>query len=448
MTHNCVQDTSSGSVASSFLLIACWFLVPAPVFVSATLAQPVQVEAVKRLSPAAPPFPVVESYLAVNPTDSDNLIASAMSTSANESVVYVSIDGGKTWRSAMHSGGEVFPGGDPMLVFDGNGRAYFTTIDPGLTVWHSVDGGLTWEGPATAGDADRYDDRQWVAVPRTPADSLLPVYGAAKTLRTVDEREQDVVVFTRSQDGGVSFSDPAFMPIGRGFLHTVSELRVSRTGTVLMPMLINYGRTQDGLIRGTMWILRSNDGGANWSEPHRISDRLSYGNDAGNRVWISLGVTSLAEDTSDGPHGGTLYVTWPEPVDDFLQIFLARSTDGGVTWSEPARVNREGRTSHLGTPMTAVNSDGVVAVTWNDRRHDPENLCFRHFVAVSRDGGRTFSAGTPVSHEETCPGAGSRWMNGGETQGLVALPDGSFRTTWSVGTRSNMSLWTAVIGVE
>jgi hypothetical protein len=36
-------------------------------------------------------------------------------------------------------------------------------------------------------------------------------------------------------------------------------------------------------------------------------------------------------------------------------------------------------------------------------------------------------------------------MNGGETQGLAALPDGSFRVVWSVGVAGDLAPWTAVV---
>lgn len=97
------------------------------------------------------------------------------------------------------------------------------------------------------------------------------------------------------------------------------------------------------------------------------------------------------------------------------------------------------------TPMVAVGGEGVVAVTWNDRRGEPDGRCFRHYVALSADLGRTFGPNRSVSDRRTCFRARSRWLNGGETQGLVALPDGSFRTVWTVGRDESARPWTAVI---
>lgn len=92
-----------------------------------------------------------------------------------------------------------------------------------------------------------------------------------------------------------------------------------------------------------------------------------------------------------------------------------------------------------------MNREGIVAVTWNDRRHDPEGRCYHHYVALSRDGGRTFGEGHQVSEEETCFPSGYRWQNGGDTNGLVALPDGSFRVVWAGPRPEDARPWTALI---
>lgn len=411
------------------------------------IAQSLQISEVQRVSESAHPFPVVESYVAVNPTDSNNLLISAMSTSAEQSIMYRSQDGGETWQQVQGPQDGMFPGGDPMLTFDGNGRAYFTTINPGFSVWHSEDNGQTWLGSVTAGDNNRYDDRQWVAASQELSNTTLPVYGAAKTLKTINGREQDVIITTVSYNGGDSFKDPQIMPVDSGYLQIVSDLIVSNEGTLYMPYVVNYERLDDGRYRGKIWIQTSKDEGKSWSTPNLVSEYLSYGDRHGNQRWQGLGITKLAVDESGGKFDGTVYMSWAAPVKDHLQILMARSKDRGRTWSEPVRVNNGGFNSNHSTPMVAINKEGIIAVSWNDRRNDSEDLCFQHFVAVSKDGGQTFSKSQPISTKQTCPGSG-RWLNGGETQGLVALPDGSFRVVWSVGERNSLSLWTAVVSIE
>jgi hypothetical protein len=127
---------------------------------------------------------------------------------------------------------------------------------------------------------------------------------------------------------------------------------------------------------------------------------------------------------------------------------LARSRERGRAWSDAIRVTRAGHAAHHSPPEVTVGPDGVVAVSWNDRRHSPGNQCYHHYVAVSRDGGRTFSEERRVSERETCLPSGYRWQNGGDTQGLVGLPEGSFRVVWTGPGPHGPQPWTAEIEVR
>lgn len=392
-----------------------------------------------------PPFPLVETYLAVNPVDPENLLVSAMSTSADRSVVYRSGDGGRSWQPSEGPAGRVFPGGDPMLVYDRTGRAYFSTILPEIAVWRSEDDGRTWHGPVLVGEG-RASDRQWVATGGGGGDGPVPLWVAAKT--SLDGgRGRDQIILSRSGDGGATFAEPTLIPLDSGFLHTVTHLAVRGDGTLLLPSLANYGRLPgpEELFRGRRWILMSEDGSRSWKGPFPVAENLQYGNRSWERAMKGLGGGGLAVDESGGPDHGSVYMTWPAVMDGRLQIVLARSPDGGRSWSDPVRVNDGGFDADHSTPMVAVSGEGVVAVTWNDRRGETDGRCFRHYVALSADGGRTFGPNGPVSDRRTCFRARSRWLNGGETQGLVALPDGSFRTVWTVGRDESVRPWTAVI---
>ena len=410
-------------------------------------APALQIEGVRPLTSDVPPFPLVETFLAVNPLDPDNLLASAMATTAETSVVYGSRDGGDTWSLLSGPDGNTFPGGDPMLVFDGSGRAYFSTITPEMHVWRSEDGGRTWLGPSIVGEG-KAADRQWVAASREPTRETLPLYAAAKTPEPGGSRGE-VLLFTVSRDGGASFAEPTLMPLDSGYLQVATDLLVRDDGAVVLPFLVNYGRVPgpEEVYRGRRWTLVSGDGGKSWTGPFPVAGNLQYGNRSWDLAMMGLGGGGLAQDLSDGPHDGSIYMTWAALLDGHLQIVLTRSVDGGRSWSEPVRVNDGGPESNHSTPAVAVNYEGLVLVSWNDRRHDPEELCFRHYVALSADGGRSFGPGRPVTEEQTCPGRGSRWLNGGDTQGLAALPDGSFRTVWTGGRSRGMRPWTAVVRV-
>jgi len=394
-----------------------------------------------------PPFPLVETFLAANPTNPDNMLASAVSTSTDSSIVYATWDGGSTWQNVKNGNNGVFPGGDPMLAFDGNGRAYFTTITPTFTVWHSTDGGRTWSEPVHV-DKELTHDRQWIAAAQKSDRSTLPIYAAAKTIDT--KERQHVLVTNRSLDGAQSFSETTIISSDNQNINTPTDLVVRNNGTVLLPYLVYHGykSRSEGIARGERLLLISDDQGETWSGPHHIGEKLVYGNTAGDQRLTSKGLEapSLAVDKTGGKFDGSTYTAWTTIIDGHLQVVAVHSRDGGRTWSEPNRVNDGGFNSNHSTAMTAVNNDGVVAVTWNDRRNDSEGDCFQHYIAISYDGGQTFSRNNKISNRKTCPRS-ERFINGGETQGLVALPDGSFRVTWPVAKDDILTMGTAVINV-
>jgi hypothetical protein len=110
-------------------------------------------------------------------------------------------------------------------------------------------------------------------------------------------------------------------------------------------------------------------------------------------------------------------------------------------------VNQGGFAANHSSPAVAVNKDGWVAVSWMDRRDDSDQLCYRPYIAISTDGGQSFVERN-VSSGGGCPGDGSRWMNGGETHGLAALADGSYRMIWTAGAAGALRLWSTVISVQ
>lgn len=404
----------------------------------------IEIDGVRPLAQDSPPVRLVETYLAASPPKPDTMIASAMSRSLGGAVVYATWDGGSTWRRVEGPEAPVFPGGDPMVAFDGNGRAYLSTLGSGFSVWRSTDGGRTWRGPVRVGDEEGYD-RPWVAASGSPGRGVLPVYAAAKV------SGEGTLFASMSRDGGRTFTELLRMPVDSGSLHAPTDLEVRGNGTILLPYVVYHGSVGGGrgLIRGRRYLLISEDGGESWTGPHRVAETLIYGNAAERELMLKgLGGGSLAVDESGGPFHGTIYMVWPQVVDGFIQIVVSRSRDSGRSWSSPRRVNGGGYESHHSTPEVAVGRNGEVAVTWNDRRRDPAGQCYHHYVAVSDDGARTFGPERRISEQETCLPTDYRWQNGGDTQGLAPLPDGGFRVVWTGPGPEAVRPWTAVVRVD
>jgi len=137
-----------------------------------------------------------------------------------------------------------------------------------------------------------------------------------------------------------------------------------------------------GATRNGIFIRRSVDGGQNW-EPDAvtvISHESTPGIPFEDKPWI-------VADTS-GTHAGNLYIGWTQFTLAASDLMFSRSTDGGKTWSQPIKLN-----SVPGLPRDdngalegfhgVVGPDGALYTIWDDR----DGI----MMAVSRDGGRTFS---------------------------------------------------------
>lgn len=129
-------------------------------------------------------------------------------------------------------------------------------------------------------------------------------------------------------------------------------------------------------------------------------------------------------------------------------------------------------------PALAVNKNGVVAVTWYQRREGQEGLTWRPRLSVSFDGGETFLPSVTVAEAAfstrvvgrlplwTRPSGGgdlSDWerggavkiearldryfFSGGDTQGLAAAADGTFYPFWIDNRTGVAQVWTAPVRV-
>ena len=93
--------------------------------------------------------------------------------------------------------------------------------------------------------------------------------------------------------------------------------------------------------------------------------------------------------------------TWGQHSD----IAFSKSTDGGLTWSAPIRVNDDavGNGAEQFEPTLAVAGDGTVGLTWYDQRYNQAHNRYNLVYSQSTDGGNTWSATTLVGDKESNP---------------------------------------------
>jgi len=346
-----------------------------------------------------------EPHLAVNPTDPDNMIAGwhqdRWSTGGGQSLgAAYTLDGGATWtqvvlpftRCAGGSGtaaGNFERASDPWISFSPDGTAHYMALvfndsmnSNAMVVAGSSDGGVTWSAPVVIKGS----------LAKDPV--LLSPFHDKNTL-TADPFDPDLVyatwtlfrngsttlLFSRSTDGGQSWGparpvnnfekvDPAVL----AYFRQGAQIAVLPDGTLVnafFRILFNQVTFNSEFEQS---IFRSFDEGRHWEHVDTLvstfDDTIAFDPELG----VPVRDAGELPDIAVNPVTGALYMTWQDANANgagSVGIFVAVSKDGGSTWSAPVRVNQAtGDTIQAFLPTVAVNSDGDVGVLFYDFRSD------------------------------------------------------------------------------
>ena len=114
-----------------------------------------------------------------------------------------------------------------------------------------------------------------------------------------------------------------------------------------------------------------------------------------------LGQTLIAVDTSGESTNGNIYLLCSVERNsnaDLADVMFARSTDGGITFSSPIKINDDVSTNNyqwFGTMSVAPN--GRIDVIWLDTRDNPGTYLSALYYSNSIDGGLTWSVNERLS---------------------------------------------------
>lgn len=145
-----------------------------------------------------------------------------------------------------------------------------------------------------------------------------------------------------------------------------------------------YGRDIFGG-QGALLVTRSADGGLSFAPPVQVAPVSSIpfrlDDDSDFRTPASLPAFAVS------PKTGTLAAAWADFATGDADILLALSRDGGRTWTEPTRINDDPVASGIDQiqPQLAAGPDGRLAVAWLDRRHYCPDLPFIPLAHVGRE---------------------------------------------------------------
>ncbi|UCG34089.1 MAG: hypothetical protein JSU68_05525 [Phycisphaerales bacterium] len=331
-----------------------------------------------------------EPSIAVDPNEPDKMAIGwrqfdAVSSNFRQAGWAYTQDGGTTWTFP----GVLDPGqfrSDPVLGYDAEGNFYFNSLAASgsafwCTVFKSTDGGVTWD----SGTFAQGGDKQWMAIDRTGGIGHGNIYAAWNLSYSACPGD-----FTVSYDGGQSFEDCASMP-GSPIWGTLAvgpdgTLFISGTGMEL----VRSSTIKDSSLPPAFDLATTVD----------LDGTLAFS--GGPNPGGLLGQCWIAVDHSGGPTNGNLYMlasvqrfSTPDPLD----VMFARSTDGGLTWSAPVRINddAEDNNAYQWFSTMSVAPNGRIDAVWNDTRNNIATSRSEVYYSYSTDGGLTWTTNVPVT---------------------------------------------------
>jgi hypothetical protein len=337
-----------------------------------------------------------EPSIAVDPSQPNRMAIgwrhfSTVASNFREAGWAFSQDGGRSWTFT----GVLTPGvfrSDPVLGFDANGNFYFNSlkvVGSAFTcdVFTSINHGVSWGSPVYAHGGDK----QWMVVDRTGGVSDGYIYCAWSPAAGCCGTN----TFTRSIDDAASFATPTGIPSTPAW----GTLDVAPDGTLYLSGL-------DLDKPSAFLVSKSTNARDAAMSPTFSTTAVDMG---GTAVFFAgastpnpgglLGQVWIAVDPSLGATAGYIYMLCsvdPQGLDP-LDVHFVRSTDGGVNWSAPVRVNDDAGNAWQWFGTMSVSPDGRIDAIWNDSRNTGVHNQSELYHSSSTDGGVTWSTNEKLS---------------------------------------------------
>ena len=375
-----------------------------------------------------------ETYTTANPDNPNQVFVAyndSRTASGNYSGGSVSTDGGATFTRLNpnpFSTGHGTNFGDPVVLYNSPSSSFFAIFlatgcgGQGLGSWQSTDGGLTWSAAACVHTGGS-DDRESGWADNNPAS---PFYGR---------------MYVSWNDFGVGGNLKVRYSTDNG-LTWPNERQLAPAS----PFIRDVQITGDP-VTGTLYVAGMDEGGGGF--PHNNINKIYKSTDGGNS-WTNVysgpafpgpGVTAVGyfacmfTDTG----GYWRHEGWGEPAAynnvvhlvyaqhgagaDAGDVYYIRSTDGGVTFGTPFKLNSDSTTRPQWQPNISASPAGTLLATWYDARDsaacskgNPSVPCYAMWSRKSTDNGATWSSDEMLS-DVISP--------------LPGQPDGSVQSTYA-----------------
>ena len=339
--------------------------------------------------------------------------------------IYVarSTDGGRTFGASIRLGDSratgttqerpaiaLGPKGELVVAWQDDQRAY---LEFDIFAAISYDRGTTFSSPVRVSDGP---DGALQFAPTVAVDALGGVYVAWQDFRSGNGD----IRLSRASVSAFQFGPSVRVDDNLGGQGTQSapSLAVSPVGTVFIAYHDN--RTGDA----NVYVARSTDGGATFGASVRAND--------GTGLNAAQGLPSLVADGL-----GNLFLVWQDERAGDFDIYFAKSTDQGRTFTSSVRADDGPRGSPQTAPRIALGAAGTLFVTWEDGRNVDSDVYF----TWSTNGGSSFAASVRVDDagDSTTDPAYQYGPQVAESRtGLVAV-------LWHDGRRDNGDIYASTV---
>ncbi len=362
-----------------------------------------------------------ETYTLANPDNPNQVVVTyndSRTASANYSGASFSSDGGTTFtrlNPSPFASGHGTNFGDPVTLYNKPSSSFFAIFlatgcgGQGIGAWKSTDGGVTWAvGACVANIASGDGDRESGWADNNPSS---PFYGRMYVSFNNFAVGVGALQTTFSTDNGATWHAP---------------INVSNTSTFIRDVQI----TGDMSGNGTIYIAGMDEGGGGF--PHNNINHIYRSTDGGN-TWTNtytgpsfagpgVGASGYFACMFTGSPSGVYWrhEGWGEPAafnnvvhlvyaqhgagSDAGDVYYIRSTDSGVTFSAPFKLNTDATTRPQWQPNISVSPNGSLFATWYDGREfagctygNPSVSCYRMWSRKSTDNGATWLADNSLS---------------------------------------------------
>ncbi|MEI7983105.1 MAG: hypothetical protein WCI71_15755, partial [Bacteroidota bacterium] len=281
-----------------------------------------------------------EPSIATDPTDPNKMAIGwrqfdNISSDFRQAGYGYTVNGGLTWTFP----GVIDPGvfrSDPVLDYDTAGNFYYNSLTHVVIndtyptkVFKSTNGGAEWD----AGVDAKGGDKQWMTIDRSGGIGTGNIYSSWTSYFSTCQPG----FFTRSIDGGASFQNCIEIPDspywGTQTVGPDGELYVVGSASYSGGLVVAKSTTAKNPASAVTW---------DFTAFVDIDGYISSG--APVNPGGLLGQANISVDCSNGPGHGNVYVLASvERIsnNDHADVMFAKSTDGGLTWGLPKRINND-----------------------------------------------------------------------------------------------------------